>query len=128
MNSVQLPVAPNRQPTSAARALLIFCKFRGANSCRARDSLRLSATFSDRASTGPAFSWHDKRGEYAELTCARRPVVRYMCRPPDPKNVEETCKVFHHVYDPAGTRFVIKGPGGLYTHHRGLFFGYCNIT
>ena len=94
----------------------------------AGESLRLSATFSDRAPTEAAFSWHDKRGEYVELTCAGRPVVRYMCRPPDPKNVEETCKVFHHVYDPAGTRFVTKGPGGKYTHHRGLFFEYCNIT
>jgi hypothetical protein len=51
-----------------------------------------------------------------------------MCTPPDQQNVEETCKVFHHVYNPAGTQFVTKGPGGKYTHHRGLFFGYCNIT
>jgi len=94
----------------------------------AGESLKLSATFSDDAPTGPAFSWQDKPEEYAELSCAGRPVVRYMCKPPDPKNVEETCKVFHHVYDPAGTRFVTKGPGGKYTHHRGLFFGYCNIT
>jgi len=94
----------------------------------AGESLGLSATFSDRAPAGPAFSWQDNRGEYAELTCAGRPLVRYMCKPPDPKNVEETCKVFHHVYDPAGTRFVTKGPGGKYTHHRGLFFGYCHIT
>jgi len=94
----------------------------------AGESLKLSATFSDDAPTGPAFSWQEKPEEYAELRRAGRHVVRYMCKPPDPKHVEETCKVFHHVYDPAGTRFVTKGPGGKYTHHRGLFFGYCKIA
>jgi hypothetical protein len=97
-------------------------------SLAAGKSLTLSATFSEDAPKGATFSWQNTPEEYAELSCAGRPVVRYMCKPPDPKNVEETCKVFHHVYNPDGTQFVTKGPGGQYTHHRGLFFGYCNIT
>jgi len=45
-----------------------------------------------------------------------------------PEARERTYKVFHHLYDPAGTRFVTKGPGGKYTHHRGLFFGFNRIS
>ena len=51
-----------------------------------------------------------------------------MCIKLTDKNRNEAGKVYHHLYDPAGTRFITKGPGGLYPHHRGLFFGYENIT
>ncbi|HNR30331.1 MAG TPA: PmoA family protein [Candidatus Hydrogenedentes bacterium] len=35
-----------------------------------------------------------------------------------------TYKVFTHVYDFDGVGPITKGPGGLYTHHRGLFIGW----
>ena len=41
---------------------------------------------------------------------------------------EETFKVFHHLYTPDGSRLATKGVGGLYTHHRGLFFGFMKVT
>src|SRR5262249_26881245 len=41
---------------------------------------------------------------------------------------EITYKVYHHLYDPDGQFFVTKGPGGLYPHHRGLYFGFNKIT
>jgi hypothetical protein len=41
---------------------------------------------------------------------------------------EQTYKVFHHLYSPDGSRLVTKGPGGLYTHHRGLFYGFNRVT
>ena len=41
---------------------------------------------------------------------------------------EQTYKVFHHLYDPSGKRLITKGPGGLYTHHRGLFYGFNKVT
>src|SRR5207237_3640 len=44
------------------------------------------------------------------------------------KTREETFKVFHHVYDPSGKFLVTKGPGGLYTHHRGIFYGFRKCT
>jgi hypothetical protein len=44
------------------------------------------------------------------------------------ENREEAYKVYHHVYDPSGTRVITKGPGGKYPHHRGLFLGYCHIS
>jgi hypothetical protein len=81
----------------------------------------------------PAFAWHDTPGEYAELTFgpSSRPVLRYMCKPLDESSKEareQTYKVFHHLYDPAGKLLVTKGPGGQYTHHRGLFFGFNRVS
>jgi hypothetical protein len=41
---------------------------------------------------------------------------------------EATYKPYHHMYDPEGKRYVTKGPGGLFPHHRGLYFGFNKIT
>ena len=73
------------------------------------------------------FAWHDKPGESSELTFGDRPVLRYIDVPFDDSTKEkreETFKVYHHLYDPAGKAIITKGPGGLYTHHRGLFYGF----
>ena len=49
----------------------------------------------------------------------------------------KTYKVFHHLYDPAGTRYISNGGHNdphetekelLYPHHRGLFFAFNKIT
>ncbi|MBX3413851.1 MAG: PmoA family protein [Pirellulales bacterium] len=78
------------------------------------------------------FAWHDRPSESNELQLGTRPVLRYMYRPLDnssPQTREQTYKIFHHVFDPAdGSRIVTKGPGGLYTHHRGLFYGFNKVT
>jgi hypothetical protein len=42
--------------------------------------------------------------------------------------IAATYKPFHHVWSPDGTTLLTKGPGGLYTHHRGLFFGFNKVT
>lgn len=85
------------------------------------------------ATDAPAgFAWCDTPGQYyAELSHADRPVLRYVY--PTLESAEEDgdtfFKVFHHLYDPAGTRFVTKGDkDGLFPHHRGLFFGFSRIT
>ncbi|MDY0165026.1 MAG: PmoA family protein [Thermoguttaceae bacterium] len=91
------------------------------------ESLELKAAFSGAAPEGPAFSWHDTPGESALLQYDGKPVLRYMYAAFDPNNVEETKKVFHHLYDPRGQRLVTKGPGGLFSHHRGLFYGFNRI-
>jgi hypothetical protein len=95
-----------------------------------------TATFEVKISTdaSPAahsFRWHDTPGEYVELRYDARPVLRYMHKKLDEssqKNRELTYKVYHHLFDPAGTRLVTKGPGGLYTHHRGLFYGFNRVS
>lgn len=42
----------------------------------------------------------------------------------DADNREETYKVFTHMLDFGGNGPITKGPGGKYTHHRGLFIGW----
>ena len=44
------------------------------------------------------------------------------------ERIGETYKVYHHVFDPTGAFYVTKGPGGLFPHHRGLFFGFNRIS
>ncbi len=95
------------------------------------ESLELTAVLSDRAPSGDGYSWKDTPGDNTLLSHGVRPVLRYICGPIDessPQARTETYKVFHHLYNPAGTRPVTKGPGGLYTHHRGLFFGFNRIS
>lgn len=55
-------------------------------------------------------------------------VWRYMTTPYDPAKDEETYKVYHQIFDFDGKGFVTKGPGGKYTHHRGLFVGWRKTT
>jgi len=73
-------------------------------------------------------AWVPEADRFAELRLGRRPVMRYLCEPFDPARRDETYKVYHHLYDPAGTMLVTKGPGGLYPHHRGLFYGFNRVT
>ena len=88
------------------------------------------------------FAWKEKPGEYAELVFDQHPVMRYVLKAYDastPATRDKTYKVFHHLYNPAGTRFVTNGgdtndppaknpKDNLYPHHRGLMFAYNIIT
>ncbi len=77
------------------------------------------------------FRWEDVPGKHQELRLGDRPVLRYMCAPLDessPAARVETYKVFHHLYDPEGKRFVTNGAGGRYPHHRGIFYGFNKVT
>ncbi len=96
-------------------------------SLRKGQSTKLTVQFSADAPAG-GFQWVVKPDEYAELSYDRRRLMRYMCLKLTEETREEAFKVYHHLYDPAGTRLVTKGPGSRYTHHRGLFFGYCHVT
>ena len=77
------------------------------------------------------FQWLDTPGQSTELKYFDRPVLRYMYAALDESSKErreETYKPYHHVFDPTGARLVTKGPGGLFPHHRGLFFGFNRIS
>jgi hypothetical protein len=91
------------------------------------------------------FVWTEKKGEYAELSLARSgtttPILRYMDRPYDNSSKdarEKSYKVFHHLYDPAGKRFVTNGGFTndnitdpkklLFPHHRGIQYGFMKCT
>ncbi len=77
------------------------------------------------------FAWKDEANDYAELSVGKRPVLRYMYKGLDESSKEartSTFKIYHHVYDPKGEKFVTKGLGGLFPHHRGIFFGFNKVT
>jgi len=91
------------------------------------------------------FAWTTKKGEYDELILTRSgtftPFVRYMNRPYDVSSKdarEKSYKVFHHLYDPTGKRFVTNGGFTndnitdpkklLYPHHRGIMYGFNKCT
>ncbi|MCC7084694.1 MAG: PmoA family protein [Pirellulales bacterium] len=78
-----------------------------------------------------SFRWEEHPGESMDLFDGARLVLTYICKPLDessPEAREATLKPFHHVYDPSGKVLLTKGPGGLFTHHRGLFFGFMKVT
>jgi hypothetical protein len=79
------------------------------------------------ASPEQQFAWKDAAGKNLTLSFAGKPVLRYMYERLDastPARRAETYKVYHHVFDPAGDKLLTKGPGGLFQHHRGLFYGF----
>lgn len=95
-----------------------------------------TATFTVRAvAKAPAneatFAWHDTPGKSVELRLGKRPVLRYMYEAIDESSKErreETFKPYHHLFSPDGSQLVTKGPGGLFPHHRGLFYGFNKIS
>ncbi len=103
--------------------------------------LQLTITSADGAASSVerGFAWQDEPGEHMDLVMsnkgsgagAARPVLRYMYEALDdssPARREQTYKVYHHVFAPDGSQLISKGPGGKYTHHRGLFYGFNKVT
>ncbi|MEL7500533.1 MAG: membrane dipeptidase [Planctomycetota bacterium] len=91
-------------------------------------TLSLTAT-SSLLNKHKSYEWEDK--ENSDLaTINGMPVIEFMREPLDtstPKRRAETYKPFHHVYVDRG-RLLTKGPGGLFPHHRGIFFGFNRIS
>jgi hypothetical protein len=77
------------------------------------------------------YRWVDEPGQHRELLRGDRPVVRYVYESLDTSSAaarERTYKPFHHVYDFSGAGFITKGPGGRFTHHRGIYYGFSRNT
>ncbi len=79
----------------------------------------------------PSFAWKPSSADgltSSDLVLGGQPVLRYMHTAFDRENIELTKKPFHHVFSPVGKGLITKGAGGLYPHHRGIYFGYkCRI-
>jgi hypothetical protein len=75
---------------------------------------------------GTSFRWGPEEDGTLDLFDGDRRVLRYMFKydRSTPEAKELTYKVYHHVYDETGENLLTKGPGGLYSHHRGLFLGF----
>ncbi|MBI4559635.1 MAG: PmoA family protein [Candidatus Hydrogenedentes bacterium] len=69
------------------------------------------------------FTFEERPGEFALLRDGKSWLSTYI-GPYDETQREESYKVFTHLYDFAGAAPITKGPGGKYTHHRGLFIGW----
>ena len=105
------------------------------------NSLSISRKRNRKLDASQITRWTEKKGEYAELVQTYSgklvPFLRYMNRPYDASSAEardKSYKVFHHLYDPAGKRFVTNGGFTddnitdpkklLYPHHRGIMYGF----
>ena len=79
-----------------------------------------------------AYKWTDNTDKYqCDLAVDGKNLVRYMYAPIDESNGTrrgETYKPYLHVYSPDGSKIITKGPGGLFPHHRGIFYGFNRIT
>ena len=79
------------------------------------------------AATG--FALKDTAGQYLDVYLDGRAVARYMYASDTstPKKARETYKPYLHILNAEGTAPITKGPGGLFTHHRGIFIGWDKV-
>lgn len=82
--------------------------------------------------TEAEFSWKDEPGKYLDLTFKTRSIARYVYEPVDESSKErreETYKPYCHLYQWwSRDQFLTKGPGGKFTHHRGIYYGFSRIS
>ncbi len=82
-----------------------------------------------RAEDAKPFAFCLKAGETLDVTEGGRIVGRYMIGydKSSPARLHETYKPYLHVFDAEGKAPITKGPGGEYTHHRGIYIGWNKI-
>ncbi|HPM79246.1 MAG TPA: PmoA family protein [Candidatus Anammoximicrobium sp.] len=73
------------------------------------------------------FELKDSPGQTLNVVLDGKPVARYVYAY-DPDRFHDTYKPFLHVLDADGKEPITKGPGGFYTHHRGIFIGWSRLT
>ncbi len=85
---------------------------------------------SGRAEDAAPFSFSDVPGKYLDVLRAGKVVARYMDAwdVSTPERKLETYKPYLHLFDAEGKAPITKGPGGSYTHHRGIFIGWNKIS
>lgn len=88
----------------------------------------------------PRWQWRVQGSETHQLCLYERgkftPVLSYTQFTFDPKATppkktpleNPTIKPYHHVYDSTGAVLLTNGPDGKFPHHRGIYFGFNNIS
>ena len=78
------------------------------------------------AAAAGTFTVRDEAGRHLDILFGGRIVTRYMYAndTSTATRAHETYKVYNHVFDAEGREPITKGPGGKYTHHRGIFIGW----
>jgi hypothetical protein len=88
----------------------------------------------DESKSAKRFSFAEEKGKHTDLLYGTRTVLRYINSPHDPANHFLMFKPFHQVFDPVEGKTLLtsgahaKPTEGLYPHHRGLFFGFNEIS
>jgi hypothetical protein len=91
-----------------------------------RAALPLLAVLAMPAIAAAAFELKDAQGDHLDVVLDGRTVARYMYAfdASTPERLHETYKPYLHILDAEGKEPITKGPGGLYSHHRGIFCGW----
>ena len=81
------------------------------------------------ASAEGGFELKDQAGSHLDVLLDGKTVARYMYAydKSSPEKLALTYKPYLHVFDADGKNPITKGPGGQYTHHRGIFIGWNQI-
>jgi hypothetical protein len=82
------------------------------------------------------FTWKDVDGEHPVLSYDGKTVLEYVRPKFDPTQTppkreaiaNPTIKVYHHLYDESGKVRLTNGPEGQFPHHRGIYFGFNNVS
>lgn len=76
-----------------------------------------------------ALEFKDEKGKCLDVISDGRVLVRYMYEhdTTDKTTHHNTYKPYLHVFDQEGKEPITKGPGGQFTHHRGIFIGWSKI-
>jgi hypothetical protein len=79
---------------------------------------------------GGGFSFHDETGQHLDILRDGKIVGRYMYASDKstPERLHETYKPYLHVFDAGGKAPITKGPGGTFTHHRGIYIGWNKLN
>lgn len=83
---------------------------------------RLTLSPGVRSGGGEEFRLEHEEGHQELLFGARR-IFRYVTAYEAERHAE-THKPYHQLYDREGENFITKGPGGQYSHHKGIFLGW----
>ena len=101
---------------------------------KAGQSLKLMAQIGAGPKPREQFAWKEVEG-LEQLDFGERAVLRYFHKPFDAKLTEKgkeaanpTTKPYHHLFAPDGKTIVTNSNQGQYPHHRGIYFGFNNIT
>lgn len=76
-----------------------------------------------------ALEFKDTEGKHLDVVSDGKVVVRYMYEydPSTKESLHNTYKPYLHVFDEEGKVPITKGPGGQFTHHRGIFIGWSRV-
>ena len=71
----------------------------------------------------------DTKGKHLDVLSGDKVLVRYMYEYDTSTDEKKhaTYKPYLHVFDAAGKAPITKGPGGQFTHHRGIFIGWSKL-